>query len=315
MNFARSVVLFVILISSFVITSIAQEDTPSPEKRGVQLMFVPPPMEGGTISLGIYDPAGKLVRVLHQEAQPTDFFAALNGFITYWDGKDDSGKLMPAGKYLARGYMVGPMDFEGVAFLGNDWIYDPTAMAMRLKTITAIAPYNPDKMNNPDSFIVQGKTPGGKPVYVLCDADGHTRVAESPAYPSTELAPTISNGNNVTAWGEFNDPLKSVEKFTKLETAANTRVSIAEGKASIRDGDKTHEIVFAKDESVVASCDDRTTGAWAIVKNGPVSEVREYSSDGEFLRRLAIPATEPQPVKIAASKDADIIFLLEQNEK
>ena len=81
-------------------------------------------MENATFSMGIYDSAGKLVRVLHQEAPETDFFPALNGLITFWDGKDDAGKMMPAGKYRAKGYMCGEMDFEGVAFLFNDWITD-----------------------------------------------------------------------------------------------------------------------------------------------------------------------------------------------
>src|SRR5208337_3556109 len=86
----RCAIFFVILISSFVFSR--AQDAEAPKKSGVQLMFIPPPMEGA-ISLGIYDATGKLVRVLHQEAPATDFFAALNGLITYWDGKDDSGKL------------------------------------------------------------------------------------------------------------------------------------------------------------------------------------------------------------------------------
>ena len=72
--------------------------------------------------MGVYDSAGKLVRVLHRDAPTTDFVSALNGLITFWDGKDDSGKLLPAGKYRAKGYMMADMDFEGVAFLGNDFV-------------------------------------------------------------------------------------------------------------------------------------------------------------------------------------------------
>jgi hypothetical protein len=69
-------------------------------------MFVPPPMEG-TISLGIYDENGKLVRVLHREAGADEFVAALDGFITFWDGMDDVGNALPPGHYSASGYMVG----------------------------------------------------------------------------------------------------------------------------------------------------------------------------------------------------------------
>jgi hypothetical protein len=69
-------------------------------------MFLPPPMEG-TISLGIYDHTGKLVRVLHRAATGDEFVPALDGYITHWDGLDDAGKPLPPGHYSARGYMVG----------------------------------------------------------------------------------------------------------------------------------------------------------------------------------------------------------------
>src|ERR1700758_1060998 len=49
------------------------EQTPSVlPGRSVRISFVPPPMEG-TISLGIYDKNGKLVRVLQQQAQLNEF--------------------------------------------------------------------------------------------------------------------------------------------------------------------------------------------------------------------------------------------------
>ena len=63
----------------------------------------------GTISLGIYDRTGKLVRVLHREAKTGDFGVAVDGLITHWDGKDDGGQPLPAGTYRGRGYSVGPL--------------------------------------------------------------------------------------------------------------------------------------------------------------------------------------------------------------
>ena len=74
-------------------------------------MFLPPPMEG-LISLGIYNGAGKLVRVLHREATAAEFVAALDGFITHWDGLDDAGKPEPPGHYSAHGYMVGDVTIQ-----------------------------------------------------------------------------------------------------------------------------------------------------------------------------------------------------------
>src|SRR5262245_22108786 len=90
----------------------SQEQTPSPSpSRSVRISFVPPPMDG-TISLGIYDQAGKLVRVLHQNAQLSDFTISPDSLVTRWDGKDDGHQDLPWGRYRARGYLVGPLKRE-----------------------------------------------------------------------------------------------------------------------------------------------------------------------------------------------------------
>src|SRR4029453_13281952 len=92
--------------------SLTPEQTPSPSPaRSVRISFVPPPMEG-TISLGIYDQAGKLVRVLHQNAQLNDFAIGAEAPVRGWDGKDDGNLDSPSGRYHARGYLVGPLERE-----------------------------------------------------------------------------------------------------------------------------------------------------------------------------------------------------------
>ncbi|MEP6671326.1 MAG: hypothetical protein ABJF10_19340 [Chthoniobacter sp.] len=92
----------------------------------MRITFLPPPMEG-SLSLGIYDKKGKLVRTMAREASEKDFTIGLNGLITFWDGKDDAGKVMPPGLYTARGYSVGTIDVDGIALHGNDWITDDDA--------------------------------------------------------------------------------------------------------------------------------------------------------------------------------------------
>src|SRR5206468_885231 len=88
------------------------EQTPSPSPaRSVRISFVPPPMEG-TISLGIYDQTGKIVRVLHQNAQLDDFTIGADALATRWDGKDNEHQDLPAGRYHARGYLVGALKRE-----------------------------------------------------------------------------------------------------------------------------------------------------------------------------------------------------------
>lgn len=84
--------------------------TPSPA-RNVRISFLPPPLEG-KISLGIYDSKGELVRVLHKEAGFGEFTVGADALVTKWDGRDDDGKDRPAGKYHARGFLVGALKVE-----------------------------------------------------------------------------------------------------------------------------------------------------------------------------------------------------------
>lgn len=131
--------VFILPVSSFLLSASAQEDAPSPplKKIGVKLLFIPPPMEG-TFALGIYDAHGKLVRTLHHDAATAEFGVALNGLITYWDGRDESGAPLPAGAYRARGFCVGEIGVEGEAVLCNDWITGDDSP--RLRRILEIFP-------------------------------------------------------------------------------------------------------------------------------------------------------------------------------
>lgn len=88
---------------------------------GLKITFLPPPLEG-TLSLGVFDRGGKLVRTLRAEAAMSDFTVGLNGLILFWDGLDDSGKPVASGKYRVRGFAVGDVEISGEAFHGNDWV-------------------------------------------------------------------------------------------------------------------------------------------------------------------------------------------------
>ncbi len=157
---------FALCFSSLVF---AQDEPPPKALPGMRITFLPPPMEG-TLSLGIYDKKGKLVRVMAREATEKDFTIGLNGLITYWDGKDDSGKVMPTGIYYARGYSVGAVDVEGVALHGNDWITDEAApRPVRVLELKAKAD---------DKVDVVLRTASG--TEVTQSLDFHTQPAEPP---------------------------------------------------------------------------------------------------------------------------------------
>ena len=98
--------------------------SPSATPRSVRLSFLPPPMEG-TISLGIYDDADQLVRVLHQESEVDEFSIGADALVTKWDGKDNDGYDLPAGKYSARGFLVAPMKVEEIGRTESVVFVDP----------------------------------------------------------------------------------------------------------------------------------------------------------------------------------------------
>ncbi len=92
------------------------EESPSPSAappRRVRISFLPPPLEG-TISLGIYDGNGTLVRVLHQQAELNEFTIGADALVTQWDGKDEDDEDLPAGKYRGHGYLVGHFKVEDI---------------------------------------------------------------------------------------------------------------------------------------------------------------------------------------------------------
>jgi len=118
----------------------------------------------GTVSLGIYDHTGKLVRVLHRQATGDEFVAALDGYITHWDGLDDNGKPSPPGHYSARGYMVGPIKVTAIPL--------PTPLATGSTPIPSPSPAPNGGAISPGAPIPGLYFPNGKPfVY-----QQHTRV-------------------------------------------------------------------------------------------------------------------------------------------
>jgi hypothetical protein len=128
------------LLLAAALTSANAQESPSPSAtpapRSIRISFVPPPLDG-TISLGVFDAKGKLVRVLFREADISEFNIGQDALSTTWDGKDDAGENAPPGKYSAHGFVVGDLKIEGVGFFFNDWITSAEAPRFsRLRSIT-----------------------------------------------------------------------------------------------------------------------------------------------------------------------------------
>jgi hypothetical protein len=158
--------------------SATPEQTPSPSTaRSVRISFIPPPMEG-TISLGIYDHTGKLVRVLHQNAQLNDFTIGPDALVTRWDGKDDGDQDLSSGRYHARGYVVGPLKREDLgATSPASTETEPNVVRVRLIR----NPLRKDKRPVVElsiAFTTEGsylKTSDGLPLFKISDAPNVTR--------------------------------------------------------------------------------------------------------------------------------------------
>jgi hypothetical protein len=253
--------LVAVLLLSFAITASAQESPtppakPPPTERSVRISFLPPPLDG-TISLGIYDAKGKLVRVLHREADINEFDIGTDALSTTWDGKDDAGENVPAGKYSAHGFVVGDLGIEGVGFFFNDWITADDSP--RISKIRSLGMRDADLLLGVE--LIDRDT--GHALYDL--AHKTIKLGDGDALESSPI-PTPA------------EVAGSVDPLTTVPGRNGTRWII-----------------------------DRTS------KAAVTTELKQFSPSGEFLRRLTVPANEPQPMAVAASMTEDKIYLLEES--
>ena len=157
--------------------------SPSPNllsARSVRISFVPPPLEG-TISLGIYDNNSKLVRVLHQEAASNEFTIGADALVTQWDGKNDDGEDLPAGKYHARGYLIGHFKVQDLGKATAPPVEDKATANVKVKLM-------PNPLANDERPIVELgvgfddegsflKTIDGLPLYTISETPNLIRAS------------------------------------------------------------------------------------------------------------------------------------------
>ena len=157
----------------------APEQTPSaPPARAVRISFVPPPLEG-SISLGIYDKAGKLVRILHAEANLREFTIGADALVAQWDGKNEDEEDLPTGKYRARGYLVGPLKVQDLGQVAES---PPQNSPASVKVKLMPNPLADDKRSMIEvaaGFDSDGsylETPDGLPLFTVSESPNLTRV-------------------------------------------------------------------------------------------------------------------------------------------
>ncbi|MEY2576533.1 MAG: hypothetical protein QOF80_2020 [Verrucomicrobiota bacterium] len=238
---------------------LAAQESPSPSpsasERNIRISFVPPLLDG-TISLGVYDEKGKLVRVLFREADINEFNIGSDALSTSWDGKDDAGENVPPGKYSAHGFVVGDLKIEGIGFFFNDWI--SSAEGPRFSRIRSLA------MKDKNLLLAVDLVPPSSG-HVLYDVEDKTvNLKDTDEDPKPPTSPTVA----------------------------------------------------ASDIDPIAAVPGRENSRWVIdrtAKGASTIEVKQFSSKGDFLRRLPISPNDPLPKAIAASLTEDKIYLLEED--
>jgi len=201
----------------------AQDSSPqpssSPAPRNIRISFVPPPLEG-TISLGIYDAAGKLVRVLFREADINEFNIGNDSLSTSWDGKDDAGENVLPGKYSAHGFIVGDVKIEGIGFFFNDWVRSPEAA--RFSKITSL------RLRGDDLLLAVELIPPGAGHVVYNIAEKTTKLQDTEADsspPPAESAPPAAGravsvpGREGTRWVIEQNPNEASVELKQFSAA------------------------------------------------------------------------------------------------
>lgn len=232
----------------------------------------------GTISLGIHDAGGKLVRVLHREADLEDFKIGQDALTTSWEGKDDNGQALPPGKYSARGYVVGELEIEGVGFFFNDWITDE--QSPRIQKVHNL------RLVSGDNLAMLVTFADGTDGSAMCDHLGILQPREK------------DNG------------LREDERF--LPHRLSTKVESE--KLSFRRPNGWEEVSWSSLVAPQAADLGNDGTVWVIdreASNAETVTLKQLSERGEFLRRMAFPAGDPQPKIVQASRSEDKIYLLE----
>jgi methylenetetrahydrofolate dehydrogenase (NADP+)/methenyltetrahydrofolate cyclohydrolase len=143
----------------------------------------------GQITLGIFDKNGHLVRTLHALDGEEKFQVGLNGYISRWDGLDNSGKKVPPGTYHIRGYQIGEATVTGEAFHFNDWISESDT-----PPISWIEDF---EVLEDSDLLLFAKTPAAPIVARASIKDGHLVIEKNP--PADKTSPARQKLAELTA--------------------------------------------------------------------------------------------------------------------
>jgi hypothetical protein len=318
----------------------AQEAEPNPN----QLLFVPPPVQG-TVSLGIYDGDGKLVRVLKKAAELDSFRAAADGLVIDWDRTDANGKPVPNGRYFAHGVLVGDISIEGVAFYLNDWVdsrSNPRIRGIRSATLLAslrpaviaevpqselaifeadgtqtkalLLTWNPVAIKSTGSSVLMFDSTQ----WMLVDPSSGAVILRQngadirDADASGDRVVVLSGNRIQYLAGSVPVELKSPAEDLYRCAALGPSIVVASKYAHIW---KLNGQEFAPiDSGETGELLDMNGGAadtvWLLVKTTTNTLLKQIDSSGRLLREIELPPELQHVTRIGAARDGDALLLI-----
>jgi hypothetical protein len=320
-------------------------------ESAVPISFLPPPLENAAYSLGIYEAkSGKLVRRLQESAPESAFTAGLNGLITSWDRKNDAGEIVPPGKYAARGYAVGPLKVEGVAFHGNDWVeQDENLRVKHVESIIFVPADNGlvvlSRMANDSLELMRFSgekenkllwrkplpdTPTDEQPWLRLEAE---TIAVFPRLPSSSGADDEVNSSGVyqvSDGSEIEDrsfsmteermplpaSLGTMPKQAAL-SASELSPTLREIDTTIRAGVGNNAISYPRKErrpiQALNAYTARSSGKdGSVWVAGGYEGLMQQTAEGKPLRGMGVQLGEPAPRAVSASTSENQLYLLEE---
>jgi hypothetical protein len=264
-------------------------DLPKPSEHSPSAnlkIVVALPQPEGTVSLGIFNTAGKIVKILAAEQEISSLKSNLNGVEFLWDCTGEKGLPVQGSNYKAKGFLVSDLSTQGEAFHGNDWATDPEP-----KRPTAITGLRFED----GVFVISLKDVSG-----AAFATAHPIASEKPSAP---LATSPQSSTPTPTLSPADRPVPEPKEELGLQAAAMdaTQWRIEDGKAMLKtvDGIPLRQIKNLPGEPVPI--------AVAAAPNAPIVALLEQSRDRtrvRILRFRPLPGEKWKPAINPVTKTA-----------
>ena len=281
--------------------AVAQDPSPTPTAtpRSIRVSFVPPPLDG-TISLGVYDAKGKLVRVLFREADINEFNIGSDSLSTTWDGKDDAGENVPPGKYSAHGFVVGDLKIEGVGFFFNDWI--SSAEGPRFSRIKSLTMHDENLLLGVD-LVPPGE---GHVLYdvadksvTLKDTDSEAKSEETPRTPGRDGTQWVIERREVKQFAANGEFLRQLPFLPEQPAAKAIAASMKEDKIFVlEENEKGQRVRALSLAAMTGAAKDQPTSDWKVDFEKSIIAHKNFSIAGGKPVAATTEENIPDKVKV-----------------